>query len=100
MCRILIEQYNCNAVGTDQEGSSVLHSACLYGHTSVVKYLLTLKSVSATVSKMDCSGFSPVEQVHKNKYEIYSLFASHLPVNTELHVRTAFNIFIAGNLYY
>ena len=96
VCRTLIEQYNCNARETDQDGFSVLHSACLYGHPSVVKYLLTLKSVSATVSYTDRFGFSPVEQVKKNKYEIYSLFASHFPVDEELHVRAVFNIFIAG----
>ena len=97
VCRTLVEDYTCNALDTDAYGRSVLHEACWEHQPSVVKYLLTLKSVQATVSDKDRYGSTPMELVYENKYEIYSLFASHVLLNMELRVRAVFNIFIAGN---
>ena len=97
VCRTLVEDYTCNALDTDDDGTSVLHEACLEHQPSVVKYLLTLKLVSATVSDRDHYGFTPMELVRRNKYEIYSLFASHVQLNMEPQVDTVFNIFITGN---
>ena len=92
-----MEDYDCNAVDTDDFGNSVLHIACDAHQPSVVKYLLTLKSVSATVSDRDRYGHTPMELVHVNKYEILSLFAPHVQLNMELPVNAMFPIFIAGN---
>ena len=97
VCRTLVEDYDCNDVDTDDYGRSVLHTSCEAGHLSVLKYLLTLKSVSAIASDRDRSCRTPMEYVHRNKYEIYSLFGSHVPWNMELRVNAVFNIFIAGN---
>ena len=97
VCRTLVEDYTCNALDTDNGGGSVLHKACLEHQPSVVKYLLTLKSVPATVSDRDHGGRTPMECVYKDKYEIYSLFVSHVQLNMELQVDAMFNIFIAGN---
>ena len=97
VCRILVEDYNCNTLATAANGRDVLHIACEAGHPSVVKYLLTLKSVSTTVSDRDRFGYTAMERVRRNKYEIYSLFASHVYLNMELPVSAMFNIFIAGN---
>ena len=96
VCRTLVEQYRCNPNDTDHYGDSVLHTACSVGHVSVVKYLLTLKSVSATVSKKNSSGLTAMEGVATNKYEIYSLFASHTDAKMELRVDALFKIIIAG----
>ena len=97
VCRTLVEDYDCNALDTDDDGRSVLHTACVAGHPSVVKYLVTLKSVSATVSDKDHYGRTPMKCVFENKYEMYSQFASHVQLNMEVYVDAVFNIFIAGN---
>ena len=97
VCRALVEDYDCNPLATDDCGRSVLHTACEADHLFVVNYLLTLKSVTATVSDRDHFGRTPVECVYTNKYETYSLFASHVQKNMELPVDAMFNIFIAGN---
>ena len=77
VCRTLVEDYQCNVEDTDADGCSVLHIACEAGHPSVVKYLLTLRSVSATASAKNYYGSTPMELVTENQQEIYSLFASH-----------------------
>ena len=97
VCRTLVEEYDCNALDADDEGRSVLHIACAAGHPSVVKYLQTLKSVPATVSDKDHDGLTPMEWVNKNKYEMYSLFTSHVQLNMEVPFHAMFYIFIAGN---
>ena len=97
VCRTMVEDYDCNPLDTDKYGGSVLRTACFYSHPSVVRYLLTLRSVSATVSDRNCDGRTPMEYVYENKYEIYSLFVSHVPLNMELLVYAVFSIFIAGN---
>ena len=97
VCRTLVEDYHCNALDTDHDGTSVLHEACAAGHPSVVRYLLTLKSVLATLIDEDHFGRTPMNWVYENKFEIYSLFASHVQLNMELPVDAVFNIFIAGN---
>ena len=97
MCQTLVEDYDCNPLDKNDLGRSVLHEACWAGHPTLVNYLLTLKSVLATVSDRDYHGLSPMENVYKNKYEIFSLFASHVPLNMDLRVHAMLNIFIAGN---
>ena len=97
VCRTLVEDYDCNPLDTDDRGMSVLHIACWFNRPSIVRYLLTLKSVPATVSDRDHDGLTPMELVITKKYEIYSLFTSHVQLNMELPVNAWFNIFIAGN---
>ena len=97
ICRTLVEDYDCNPLGCNDEGWSVLHIACWNGFPPVVKYLVTLKSVSATVSDRNRYGHTFMELVHVKKYEILSLLAPHVQLNMELHVNAVFPIFIAGN---
>ena len=78
-------------------GYTLLHYAVDYGWTDVLKYLLTLKSVSDSVSHRDVGSDTPMELVNTNKYAIYSMFASHVNFEMELRVRAMFNIFISGN---
>ena len=96
VCCMLVEEYRCNPNDTDDFGDSVLHTACSVGGVSVVKYLLSLESVSATVGKKNGSGRTAMEVVATNKYEIYSLFASHIDAKMEFHVDALFKIIIAG----
>ena len=96
VCLILVQQYHCKADVTDRWEQSALHLACGNGHVSVVKYLLTLESVLATLSNRDEYGLTPMEHVNSNKYEIFSLFAFHLNLKMELRVRAFFKVFMAG----
>ena len=96
LCRVLVEQYHCKADVTDGHGRSALHLACGNGHVSVVKYLLTLESVLATLSNRSSGGNTSMELVTSNKYEIFSIFASHLDLKMELHVSAFFKLFMAG----
>ena len=95
LCRILVEQYQCRADDSDDDGHSVLHVACQFGHVSVVQYLLTLESVLATVSDRDRSGLTSMEWVTENRYKIYSQFASHIDLKMDLLVNAFFKLFMA-----
>ena len=97
VCHILVKEYNFAADDTDETGRTMLHRGCSAGDPSAVKYLLTLKSVPATVSHRDHLNHTPLELVHRNKYAIYSLFVSLVELKTELRVKAVFHIFISGN---
>ena len=96
VCRTLVEQYKCRADDTDCFQRSVLHIACQFGQVSVVKYLLSLESVSATVGNRDQFGHIPMERVTGSKFDIYSLFVSHIDLKMEISVDAFFKVFMAG----
>ena len=96
-CRVLVEQYQCILDETNDCGGNVLHIACMFGEVAVVKYLLTLRSVSAIITDRDLFGQTSLEYVTRNTYEIYSLFASIVDSRMELPVDAFFNIFMLGN---
>ena len=92
-----MEQYQFIPNATAYNGHTVLHIACEEGHLSVVKYLLTSKSVLDTVTARDHSGRTAMELVYKNKYEVFSQFTSHVDLKMELPVKAFFKLFMAGN---
>ena len=95
VCHTLVEHYQCKADDTNDLGWSVLDLACGLSHVSVVKYLLTLETV--TVSDRDHLRRTSMELVTRNKYEIYSLFSSHVDLKMKLRVEAYFKVFICGN---
>ena len=97
VCHTLVEHYQCIPDATAAFGYSVLHIACRRGQESVVKYLLTLKSVIDTVTARDCYGDTSMEYVFGIKYKVLSQFIPHIELETELRVRACFKVFMAGN---
>ena len=97
VCRTLVEEYQCKADAMNDCGRSVLHIACGQSQPSVVKYLLTFKSVKDTVTARNHFGDTSMERVFENKYEILSQFVPHVEFKMELRVRSFFKVVMAGN---
>ena len=53
VCKLLVENYNCEPTAVDDNGMSPLHIACRQGSESSVRYLVTLPSVLRRINDKD-----------------------------------------------
>ena len=61
VCKLLVEEYNCEPTAVDDEGRNPLHVACRYGIEESVKYLVTLPSVLRRINDKDpLNGYTPL----------------------------------------
>ena len=62
VCKLLVEQYDCEPTAVDDEGRSPLHIACSVGRAKSVEYLITLPSVLNRINDKDSTtnGFTPL----------------------------------------
>ena len=79
----------------DWRSSTLLHHAASRGWADV--WLSLVEEYQCNVKDRDSLGLTSMECVtSNNKYEIFSIFASHVDLNMELVVRAFFKLFMAG----
>ena len=60
VCKLLVEQYNCDPTTVSNHVVSPLHTACVYGSVASIKYLLSLPSVLRNVNDKSACGNTPL----------------------------------------
>ena len=60
VCKLLVEQYNCDPTTESDRLVSPLHTACDYGSVASIKYLLSLPSVLRRINDKSVDGNTPL----------------------------------------
>ena len=131
LCKLLVEECNCEPTTADDKGWRPLHLACFFSREAVVKYLISLPSVlrrindkdnmgqtplhlacflgnlaiveilletnSANLAEENIFGCSPFEALSNKCYCMLSGVANKIDWNTQLRVKSFFNVFLVGN---
>ena len=66
VCKLLVEEYNCQPTSVSDSLSSPLHYAYSYGNEATVKYLLSLPSVLRTINDKNKWGNTPLHNACGN----------------------------------